>query len=441
MLKLSHVTNLDARGTTREIVRSSLATRIVSIVAIPVAFQILLLAAIALQQRVQAADREAQLRHTELHATADCALGLVLGMESAVRGYALANDAVFAEPFKSARKRDEVIARIASAKGKQVVRFRGAMRRFLLEEESHDAERRDAALRSENAGYAIIWCGFVLNVFVAVAACMVLTRSIVNRLEVGNDEIALLRFHEMADNLNRTRRHLEESNRDLESFSYSVSHDLRAPLRAIDGYAQMIQEDYGAAFDANGRRFIATLRSEAARLGKCIDDLLTFSWLGRKPVMCMPFEMKGVAREDFAEVTASANGSKPQLFIEPLPCAVGDRSLIRQVLMNLISNAVKFSEKREQPRISVGGSPNGVENTYWVCDNGVGFDSRYAEKLFNMFQRLHHDDDFPGTGVGLAIVRRVVQRHGGRVWAESENGRGACFYFTLLAANREARVA
>jgi len=231
---------------------------------------------------------------------------------------------------------------------------------------------------------------------------------------------------------------LESTNKELESFSYSVSHDLRAPLRAIDGFALMIEEDYTEKLDAEGRRYLAVIRENSRRMGGLIDDLLSFSRLGRQPVSTHDVNMDALAREVVAEALdadslGAREGASPHARIEvdPLPPTRGDRALLRQVWTNLIANALKYSSKAAQPLIRISGHHVGAETRYSVRDNGVGFNMQYAEKLFGVFQRLHRADEFGGTGVGLAIVHRVVSRHGGRVWAEGEVDRGAVFSFAL----------
>jgi len=222
---------------------------------------------------------------------------------------------------------------------------------------------------------------------------------------------------------------LKALNAELESFSYSVSHDLRAPLRAIDGYSRMIEEDYDARLDDEGRRLIAVVRESAARMRRMIDDLLEFSRIGRKALAMAPVEMNALAKEVAAELQRAS--PRAQVEIGALPMARGDPALLRQVWANLIGNALKYSGKRETPRIEIGGRVEGDRALYWVDDNGAGFDMRYAGKLFGVFQRLHQEDEFPGTGVGLAIVQRILTRHGGRVWAEGQPDKGATFRFAL----------
>jgi light-regulated signal transduction histidine kinase (bacteriophytochrome) len=219
---------------------------------------------------------------------------------------------------------------------------------------------------------------------------------------------------------------LEAANRELESFSYSVSHDLRAPLRAIDGYARMLDEDYAGRLDAEAQRLIGVVRANARKMGQLIDDLLAFSRLGRQAAVSVPLDMTRLARE-----TADELRGERVVHCAELPSTHGDAALLKQVWSNLIGNALKYSGKKADARVEVGAREAPGEHVYWVRDNGAGFDMRYADKLFGVFQRLHRADEFEGTGVGLAIVQRIVTRHGGRVWAEGRPGEGACFYFAL----------
>jgi signal transduction histidine kinase len=222
-----------------------------------------------------------------------------------------------------------------------------------------------------------------------------------------------------------------ERTKELESFSYSVSHDLRAPLRAIDGYAQMLEEDYLERLDADGQRMLGVVRDNARRMGQLIDDLLAFSRLGRHDPAMHRIDMTRMAREVAEEVRGTRAVA---IEFAELPPAKADPALVRQVWVNLIGNAIKYSSKKPEPRVVVAAREEAKENVYSVTDNGAGFDMRYAEKLFGVFQRLHRADEFEGTGVGLAIVQRVVTRHGGRVWAEGRPGQGASFHFSLPKA-------
>jgi PAS domain S-box-containing protein len=224
---------------------------------------------------------------------------------------------------------------------------------------------------------------------------------------------------------------LEAANKELEAFSYSVSHDLRAPLRAIDGYTRILLEDYESSLGAEGQRVCAVVRDETRRMGQLIDDLLAFSRVGRADMQPAPIDMEKLVHAVFDELTTPADRARIDFQVDSLPPAVGDPSLIHRLWLNLLSNAVKFSSKRERTVITVGSQQDAGENIYWVRDNGAGFDMEYADKLFGVFQRLHSEREFEGTGVGLAIVQQVVHRHGGRVWAAGEVDKGATFYFTL----------
>ncbi len=224
---------------------------------------------------------------------------------------------------------------------------------------------------------------------------------------------------------------LRSANKELEAFSYSVSHDLRAPLRAINGYTQILVEDYVSVLDEEGKRVCSIIRSEAQRMGDLIDDLLSFSRLSRKEIQLIKVDMKALAYSVYGELTKEEERERIDFKVGKLPMAHGDPSLLHQVWINLISNAIKFTSKKERSVIEVGTKRSDDENIYYVRDNGAGFDIQYVDKLFGVFQRLHSEDEFEGTGVGLAIVQRIIQRHGGRVWAEGETDKGATFYFAL----------
>jgi signal transduction histidine kinase len=231
---------------------------------------------------------------------------------------------------------------------------------------------------------------------------------------------------------------LQRSNQELESFSYSVSHDLRTPLRAIDGFAAILDEDHRDTLGPVGRQHLTTIRKNTQRMGQLIDDLLAFARLGRSPIAAGTVDMEALAREVVHDLRGHLDGADTaQIDVHPLPAAQGDLALLRQVWVNLISNALKFSAGREPPRIEVGGNEVAGECVYYVRDNGVGFDMTYGAKLFGVFQRLHGADEFPGSGVGLAIVKRIVTRHGGSVSAESTIGGGATFRFTLPGRKSE----
>src|SRR5258708_1106178 len=218
---------------------------------------------------------------------------------------------------------------------------------------------------------------------------------------------------------------LEVANKELESFSYSVSHDLRAPLRAIDGFTRIFEEDYSGQVDDEGRRLLKVIRENSQRMGLLIDDLLAFSRLGRQPLSTQQTNMKPLVLEALGQVQAEGLGPNASTVVHDLPAAKVDPALLKQVWINLLSNALKYSSTRESPQVVVGSleATDGTgDRIYFVKDNGVGFDMRYYDKLFGVFQRLHPIDEFSGTGVGLAIVQRLISRHGGRVWAQSERG-------------------
>jgi PAS domain S-box-containing protein len=223
----------------------------------------------------------------------------------------------------------------------------------------------------------------------------------------------------------------EAANKELEAFAYSVSHDLRAPLRAIDGYARILVEDYEASLDSEGKRVCAVINDEVRRMGTLIDDLLTFSRLGRSHMVQVVIDETALVSAVFHELAAPDVRSRIDFRLPQIPPSPGDPRLMRQVWTNLLSNAIKFSSKRERPAIEVHGEVSGDEIVYSVADNGAGFDMQYAGKLFGVFQRLHSTSEFEGTGVGLAIVQRIIHRHGGRVWAEGRPDQGATFFFSV----------
>jgi signal transduction histidine kinase len=233
---------------------------------------------------------------------------------------------------------------------------------------------------------------------------------------------------------------LEAANKDLEGFSYSVSHDLRAPIRAIQGFCTLFKGDHGDQLDAEAQRKLGIIASEAARMGALIDDLLAFSRLGRKAIRPTQLDMTALAKSVVKRLLNGNEETKYDLRISSMPSAVGDQALMEQVWTNLLSNAIKFSSHKENSVIEVGGISDEREYVYFVRDNGAGFDPRHCARLFGVFQRLHHDSEFPGTGVGLALVQKIVSRHGGRVWGDGKLGEGATFHFTLPKEMPDGRV-
>jgi len=225
---------------------------------------------------------------------------------------------------------------------------------------------------------------------------------------------------------------VQERTAELESFAYSVSHDLRTPLRAIDGYTQLLETNHADQLDDEGRRLLSVVRDSTQKMGMLIDDLLTLSRLGRREMESCPLDMERLTRDAYDEVCrARPETENGALEIHSLPDAAGDPSMMQHVMSNLLGNAAKFSRDEEDPHIEVGGQRDGDASVFFVRDNGVGFDMEYADKLFGVFERLHAENEFEGTGVGLAIVERVIQRHKGEVWAESAEGKGTTVYFSL----------
>ena len=260
-----------------------------------------------------------------------------------------------------------------------------------------------------------------------------LAKRTIERDDIAREKanVELLRTNMAEEQLHVHAAELETLNAELESFSYSVSHDLRSPVRAIIGYTEAVKDDYAALLDDEGRRLLGVVHSEASRMGDLIDDLLAFSQLGRHSIVSVPIDMLSLVREVVTDQGLSTERQTSIFDIGELPDVVGDRALLRQVWTNLISNAVKYSSKKADPRIRIWATSEANRVVFNIADDGVGFNMAYADKLFGVFQRLHRNEDFAGTGVGLAIVQRIVQRHGGSIWAEAKLGEGATFSFAL----------
>lgn len=357
-----------------------------------------------------------------------------------------------------------------------------------LEEEKNLEEMRHQAVKSSWQKFDwLLVSGASADLLLALTLTFLFTRGIGRRLQIltensqaladgkslaqpltGTDEIAKLDqvFHQMARALTKSQNELESkveertkelseatteikkinesleqrvtartaeleaANKELESFSYSVSHDLRAPLRAIDGFSRIILEDYEPDLDEEARNLLAKIRKNTKHMGHLIDDLLSLSRLGQKQMEPVLIDMTKLVKDVCLQIESNSVPIK-NLTIKQLPETTGDKALIRQVLFNLISNAIKYSGKKEDSLIEIGGQKENGQNIYFIRDNGVGFDMQYAHKLFGVFQRLHSIQEFEGTGVGLALVQRIIQRHGGQVWAESEVDKGSTFYFAL----------
>jgi len=224
---------------------------------------------------------------------------------------------------------------------------------------------------------------------------------------------------------------LEIANSELQAFAYSVSHDLRAPLRAIDGFSKFVLEDYGPKLDEEGQRLLGLIRSNTQKMDRLITDILALSRVTRSEHKKSRVDMTKMAVSMFNEAVLPEIQGKLNFIIDNLPEGYADPTYIKQVWLNLISNAIKFSSLNMNPEIRIGGYQEEGSNVYYIRDNGVGFNPEYGYKLFGVFQRLHKANEFEGTGVGLAIVERIIHRHSGKVWAEGKEGKGATFYFSL----------
>jgi light-regulated signal transduction histidine kinase (bacteriophytochrome) len=232
----------------------------------------------------------------------------------------------------------------------------------------------------------------------------------------------------------RQTAQLEAANKELETFSYSVSHDLRAPLRHIHGYMEALQDEFGAGLEAAGRQYLEKISAAIKRMGKLIDDLLAFSRMGHAEMRQTRCDMRGLLNEALNEISGDVQGRNIEWDIQPLPTVRGDPALLQQVWVNLVSNAIKYTRPRDPARIHIHCEEKNGELEFQVRDNGVGFDMKYAGKLFGVFQRMHQISEFEGTGIGLANVRRIIERHGGRTWAEGKVNEGVTIHFTLPAA-------
>ncbi|MEJ5996393.1 ATP-binding protein [Pedobacter sp. Du54] len=251
-----------------------------------------------------------------------------------------------------------------------------------------------------------------------------------NDLKKAQDDIRKLN-NELEQKVIERTSQLESVNKELESFSYSVSHDLRAPIRAINGYTRILIEDYSDKIDAEGTKVLQAIINNSKKMGELIDDLLAFSKLGRKQVSFSEIDMLQLVRSVQEELIFEAGENVPEFKINELFQAMGDQSLIKQVWINLISNAVKYSKYKEKTTIEISAHKMVNSVIYKIRDEGAGFDMEYYDKLFGVFQRLHSQEEFAGTGIGLAIVQKIINRHNGKVWAKSKVDEGSSFYFSL----------
>lgn len=255
-------------------------------------------------------------------------------------------------------------------------------------------------------------------------------RKLAAAFNIMANEIHLMR-NTLENKVEERTAQLENVNKELEAFSYSVSHDLRTPLRAINGYSVMLSEDYEDKLDGDGKRMIKNIMNNATMMGQLIDDLLSFSKLGKKELTLSQVDMRWLAEHVADELLHNEPRGKYKMIIEALPPAGADQGMMKQVMMNLISNAIKYSSKKANPEIEVGFIDEEVSTVYFVKDNGAGFNMAYADKLFGVFQRLHSMEDFEGSGVGLALAKRIILKHKGEIWAEAKEQEGAIFYFRL----------
>jgi len=260
--------------------------------------------------------------------------------------------------------------------------------------------------------------------------------------EVANQLSLALQQARMHEQIQRHARELEQrviartaeleaANKELEAFSYSVSHDLRAPLRAIDGFSRILLEDYIADLPDEAQHYLQLVGENTQQMGHLIDDLLAFAQLSRQPLNKRGVATADLARQCLEDLHAEQGGRCVEISIGDLPACEGDPALLKQVWINLLANALKYTRRRDPAEIAIGCQADGRAPVYFIQDNGVGFDMRYSDKLFGVFQRMHRAEDYEGTGVGLAITQRIIHRHGGRIWAEAAVDHGTAFYFTL----------
>jgi signal transduction histidine kinase len=299
----------------------------------------------------------------------------------------------------------------------------------MQKEENHLLQQRMKANKNEMSRFNIAFLCLVSSIILILIVLFFTIKYHVNAL--NKSQVVLLKqnleIESLNKNLSSNLSKLEAINKELEAFTYSVSHDLRAPLRSISGYAKILNEDYGSGLDEEGKKLIDIVVKNASKMGNLIDDLLDFSRLGKKEMIISKINMKDMVRL----IAKDLNTYNAEVWIKDLESASVDITMIKQVWINLISNAFKYSQNKEKIKIEIGSDYNGVEDVFFIKDNGIGFDMRYVHKLFGVFQRLHKVHEFEGTGVGLAIVQRIIHRHGGRVWAEGKVNEGAVFYFSI----------
>lgn len=316
--------------------------------------------------------------------------------------------------------------------GDAMVRIRALIAEMRQREAEFLSQRLQTAAISGRRMKVLVVCGNTLAILILVVKWLVIHR------EIGKRNGAEASLKEANVRLERRTTELSETNVELESFSYSVAHDLRAPLRHIAGYSNVLVQDYGPRLDGEARRYLTKIGEGAQKMGHLVDDLLRLSQVGLQELAVESTSLDVLLREVVGDISLECAERKIEWKIGQLFEVKCDPGLMKQVFVNLLSNAVKYTEKLECAVIAVGQTTENGERAVFVRDNGAGFEMQYADKLFGMFQRLHKATDFKGTGVGLAIVQRIVRKHGGRIWAQAEPDRGATFFFTVGSAEMKA---
>lgn len=393
-------------------------------------------------------------------------LVITIDLETGQRGYVLTSDENFLAPYDSALKNmdkhlDELLN---STQGFTLQRRRVDSLRVMVKRRAVEAKRViETRKQSFNAAQALIFSGegkkqtdairslirelqeeerktFRAQNTITGKSLVQFQFSFVGLLVVPALIIIYLFYsinkhfnarHQAEKQLIKASGEIVHLNKELEAYTYSVSHDLRAPLRSIAGYSQILKEDYAEKLDPEGNRVIHVIVNNARRMGQLIDDLLDFSRTSRKEIIKADLKVDEMVRSIIGELMESAKDRKVDISVLPLEPVYADVNMLRQVWINLISNALKYTGKRETPKIEIGSYIENNEAYYYIRDNGVGFNMEYKDKLFGVFQRLHKADEFEGTGVGLALVKRIITRHGGKIWADATLGEGATFYFSL----------